>query len=70
MNIEDMTDEVMEARGEFVDELAELFANAIRQGVTEEMLRSDFEAQLSLQDFEGESPLLNLGRPAPRTPVV
>jgi hypothetical protein len=69
MDIEDMTPEVTEARTEYVDELAGLMANAIQAGVTEEMLRSDFEAQLSLQFF-GDDPTLNMGRPKPRTERV
>jgi hypothetical protein len=39
------------ARGVFVDELAGLFAAAIQAGVTEEMLRADFEGCLSVQHF-------------------
>lgn len=69
MDIDDMTPEVMEARGEAVDAMAELMANAIQVGVTEEMLRSDFDAQLSLQFF-GDDPTINTGRPKPRTERV
>lgn len=41
-----------EARGEFVDGLAGLFSDAITAGITEEELRADFEACLSVQAFD------------------
>lgn len=42
---------VNSARSDFLDEVADAMATAIRLGVTEDQLRADFEAQLSLQDF-------------------
>lgn len=45
------TPDKLDLRGEFCDDLAEHFANLIQAGVTEEEIRADFEAQLSVQTF-------------------
>lgn len=43
---------VNSARSDFMDALADALANVIQAGATEDQIRSDFEAQLSLQSFD------------------